>query len=128
VGVITIFINKLLAGESPVIFGDGNQLRDFVYVGDIARANILAMKSEATQEVINIGTGRSTSVNEVAALLQSRINPAIEFLHEDEQPGELKISFPDISRATEKIGYKPQWSLDQKIDEVIEDIKSQPGR
>jgi UDP-glucose 4-epimerase len=128
VGVITIFINKLLAGESPVIFGDGNQLRDFVYVGDIARANILAMKSEATQEVINIGTGRSTSVNEVAALLQSRINPAIEVLHEDEQPGELKISFPDISRATEKIGYKPQWSLDQKIDEVIEDIKSQPGR
>jgi len=128
VGVITIFINRLLKGESPVVFGDGQQMRDFVYVGDIARANILAMKSDATNEILNIGTGRATSVNDIAAILQSRINPGIKILHGEEQPGELKISFPDISRAGNKIGYFPQWSFEQKVEEVIAYIKEQKGR
>jgi nucleoside-diphosphate-sugar epimerase len=124
VGVITIFINRLLAGKSPVIFGDGSQLRDFVHVQDIARANILAMNSPATGEIINIGTGRGTTVNEVTKLLISRINPEIKQVYEAERPGELKISFPDISKATRLLGYQPQWTLEEKIEEVIDFIRS----
>lgn len=127
VGVITIFINRLLQGKEPVIFGDGQQIRDFVFVGDIARANILAMKSDVSDTVLNIGTGNGTTVCEIADLLTSRINPEIVSVHGEEQTGELKISFADISRAKDKIGYFPEWTLEEKIDEVIEYIKEQKG-
>lgn len=125
VGVITIFINRLLRGEPPKIFGDGKQMRDFVYVGDIANANILAMHCEPTGEILNIGTGKATTVSEIAELLRTSINPAIPVQYEEEQPGELRISFADISRAREKIGYAPQWGLQDKIGEVINYIKKQ---
>ncbi len=123
VGVITIFINQLLKGESPVIFGDGKQLRDFVYVNDIARANILAMEKEVTQETINIGTGIPTDINQIAKLVINRINPDIHFVRGKEHPEELKISFPDIQKAKEVIDYKPEFTLADKIDEIIEYIK-----
>lgn len=123
VGVITIFINRLLAGEKPVIFGDGNQLRDFVHVQDIARANILAMNSPVTGEIINIGTGIGTTVNKVAKLLTSRINPEIKHGYEDERQGELKISFADISKAGRLLGYRPKWTLEDKIEDVIDFIR-----
>ena len=123
VGVITIFITKLLKGESPVVFGDGEQLRDFVYVGDIARANILAMESPAAQVTVNIGTGIAMNVNQIASLLISRINPDIPCLRGDEQMGELKISFPDIRLAKKMIGYVPEFRLEDKIDEVIDYIR-----
>lgn len=124
VGVITIFIKRLNQGESPVIFGDGKQLRDFVYVGDIANANILAMKSNLTGEIINIGSGTATNVTEVADLLIKRINPAIEAEYDDERPGELKISFADISKARKMLGYIPAGRLADRIDEVIEYLQS----
>lgn len=125
VGVITIFINQLLRGESPVIFGTGTQTRDFVHVHDVARANILAMKARLTAEIINIGTGTPTTVAEIAELLRAKINPGIPSRYGAEQKGEIKISIADISRAREKIGYQPQWSLPDKIDEVIDYIKTQ---
>ena len=124
VGVITIFINKLLKGESPVVFGDGNQIRDFVYVGDIARANILAMDKDITRETLNIGTGIPNTVNQVAALLTEKIAPGISCSMGEEHPEELKISFPDISRAREVLGYKPEHKLADKIDEVIAHIRN----
>ncbi len=123
VGVITIFINRLLKGESPVIFGDGNQLRDFVYVGDIARANILGMEKDVTQVTVNIGTGIPTSVNQVADLLIKKINPSISVLRGEERHEELKISFPDIGRAKKLLGYEPKFSLEDRIEEVIEHIR-----
>ena len=123
VGVITIFINKLLKGERPVIFGDGNQLRDFVYVGDIARANILAMESNATGITVNIGTGIPTNVNQIAALLIERLNPGITPDFGPARPEELKISYPDIALAKRLFGYTPQYRLEDKIDEVITYIR-----
>jgi UDP-glucose 4-epimerase len=125
VGVITIFINKLLKGERPMIFGDGNQLRDFVYVGDIARANILAMESGATGITVNIGTGIPTSVNQIAALLIERLNPTITPEFGPARPEELKISYPEISQAKRLIGYAPRYRLEDKINEVIAYIKGQ---
>jgi len=123
VGVITIFINRLLKGESPVIFGDGNQLRDFVYVGDIVRANILAMEKDVSQVTVNIGTGIPTSVNQVADLLIKKINPSISVARGEERHEELKVSFPDIGRAKKVLGYEPEFSLEDKIEEVIDHIR-----
>ncbi len=126
VGVITIFINKLLKGERPVVFGDGKQLRDFVYVGDIARSNILAMEKNITQETINIGTGIPTNVNQIAELLISKIDPDISYKKGEEHPEELKISFPDISKAKKVLDYEPEYRLEDKIEEVIESIRAKP--
>ncbi len=124
VGVITIFINKLLQGESPIVFGNGEQLRDFVYVGDIARANILAMEKDITQKTMNIGTGIPTNVNQIAELLINRINPDISLIRGEEHSEELKISFPDISHSKKLISYEPRFKLKDKIDEVIAYIRS----
>lgn len=124
VGVITIFINKLLKGEQPVIFGDGGQLRDFVHVRDIARANMLAMGKNISGETLNIGTGISTSVNRIADLLIRKINPDISYFRAEARAEELKISFPDIQRAEQVLGYRPVIRLEDGLDQVIEQIRA----
>lgn len=118
VGVITIFINALLAGKTPTIFGSGNQVRDFVSVLDIAGANMLAMK-KPVKGTFNVGTGKGISVNGVAKLLIRRINPKLKIKHGPLQAGEPSSSIADISRARKVLGYKPRWTLEDKIDEII---------
>lgn len=120
VGVITIFIKRLLAGEPPVIFGDGKQSRDFVHVGDIADATLLAAQKDVAGEVFNVGTGIATSVNRVAEMLSGKLNPAICPAHAPEHPGELRFSVPDISKARRLLGYDPRGRLEERIDEVID--------
>lgn len=119
VGVITIFINLLLTGKSPVIFGDGKQVRDFISVEDVADANILAMENDIKRDVFNIGTGLGRSVNEVAQLLIKKINPAVEAKYGPIQPGEPASSIADISKAREVLNFLPRFKLEDKIDEVI---------
>jgi len=127
VGVITIFIRRLLQGEAPGIFGDGEQRRDFVHVSDIVAANLLAMKSPLERGVFNVGTGRATSVNDIAALLCGRIAPDIRPFHVAAHPGELRNSIADIGRIAAAMGFSPAATLAQKIDEVIEYYRSGPG-
>ena len=119
VGVITIFVHRLLEGESPVVFGSGEQVRDFVSVRDIVRANLLAMVQQAGHNVYNIGSGRGRTVNEIAELLRRRIDPSVRVVKADEQPGEIRNSVADISRAAVQLGYEPRGSLEEDIDEVI---------
>jgi len=119
VGVITIFIDNLLRGAPPVIFGDGKQQRDFVYVNDIVRATILSLDAGLDNEVMNVGTGRGTSVNEIARMLIDKLNPGLEPVYAPAQPGEIRHSVADISRVRERLGYRPEGILEEKIDEVI---------
>jgi UDP-glucose 4-epimerase len=119
VGVITIFVQRLLRGEPPVIFGDGEQRRDFVYVGDIVDATFRAMIQKVPGQVFNVGSGRGVSVNQVAALLCARLRPDIAPQHAPAHPGELRNSVADISRARQLLGYEPQARLEDHIDEVI---------
>ena len=120
VGVITIFINRLLEGKKPVIFGDGKQIRDFVSVLDVAYANILAMKDGKNGQVMNVGTGKGTTVNEVAQIVIESMAGGIVPEYVPPQPGEQGSSIADITRAGEYIGYKPRYSLRDKINEIIE--------
>jgi UDP-glucose 4-epimerase len=127
VGVITIFIRRLLQGETPGIFGDGEQRRDFVHVSDIVNANLLAMDSRLTNGVFNVGSGRATSVNDIATLLCIRIAPDVRPVHLPAHAGELRNSIADIGRISAAMGYAPRATLAQKIDEVIEYYRSGPG-
>ena len=108
VGVITIFTHRLLDGRPPMIYGDGEQRRDFVYVGDVVEANLAAMNSDIARAVFNVGTGRSTSVNQIAELLCQRIAPQVRPIHVDEHPGELRYSIADVSRISAELGYRPR--------------------
>jgi UDP-glucose 4-epimerase len=119
VGVITIFIQRLLRGEPPIIFGDGEQCRDFVYVGDIVDCTYRAIMRDVHNEIFNVGSGIGISVNRVAQLLCARLQPGLGPVHAAEQPGELRNSVADIRRARQVLGYEPQVSLEDKLDEII---------
>lgn len=120
VGVITIFINRMLDGKAPVIFGDGTQIRDFVSVRDVAYANILAMRHGKNGEVMNIGSGRGISVYDIAQMVIDYIDPKTVPEHAQEQAGEPGDSIADITKATELIGYTPKVYLEDEIGKIIE--------
>ena len=121
VGVITIFVTRLLRGEAPVIFGDGEQRRDFVHVEDITDG-VLATPGRPPG-TYNLGTGRGTSLNELAALLTARINPALAATHGAAHAGELRFSVADITAARNALAYNPTRTLDTAIDGVIAEIR-----
>jgi UDP-glucose 4-epimerase len=127
VGVATIFVRRLLAGERPVIFGDGEQCRDFVNVQDIARANLLAMQCDGIDgEVFNIGTGRGTTVNRLATMLRARLAPNLEPDYQPEHSGELRYSVASIDKARRLLRYEPEGDLEHDLDAVIGWCKGQP--
>lgn len=121
VGVITIFITQLLKKNGITIFGDGEQRRDFVHVSDIVKANLLALENEnAVNKIFNVGTGHGTSVNELAAMLISKIYPDAKIQHEHVRTEELRYSIADISKARNLLGYVPETNLSAQISEVIQ--------
>ena len=124
VGVVTIFVRRLLEGQAPVIFGDGEQRRDFVHVDDVVAANLLAMNSPADHGVFNVGTGRATSVNEIARLLCERLAPGCTTEHREPHPGELRYSIADIRRIGVVLGFRPATSLSESIGDVIEHVRN----
>jgi UDP-glucose 4-epimerase len=121
VGVITIFVTRLLRGEAPVVFGDGEQRRDFVHVDDIVAGVTAAPgKSPGTY---NLGTGRGTSLNELASLLIRRINPRFQADHAPAQAGELRYSIADVTAARRALDYAPARTLAGEIEGVVDDVR-----
>lgn len=125
VGVVTIFVTRLLRGEPPVIFGDGEQERDFVHVEDIVAGTVAALGKEPG--TYNLGTGRGTTVRQVADLLVERIAPELRPEHGPEQAGELRYSVADIGAAERALGYRPRRTLEDEIDAVIAGIAARSG-
>jgi len=116
--VIPNFINKLLKNESPVIYGDGEQSRDFVSVKRVVDANILAAESKETGS-FNIGLGKSTTINQLFQMINDVIGKDIEPVYEDERPGDIKHSVADISKA-QSIGFKPEVDFKDDLEETIQ--------
>lgn len=110
-GVVAIFIQKMLKGEQPVINGDGEQTRDFVYVGDVARANILAMQDDISENIFNIGTGVETSIKQTFNCLREIIGPSIQEKHGPAKQGEQFRSVIECTRAKEFLKWEPVTSL-----------------
>lgn len=120
VSVIMKVLDRIDAGEPPLIFGDGSQAYDFVHVGDVARANILALKSDATDELFNVGMGVQTTINELVELLLSITNSGVvpEYL-----PGEQMFVTNRVGsteKATELLGFRAQIPLAEGLRSVVE--------
>lgn len=125
-GVVAIFARKMLSGGTPVINGDGKQTRDFVFVSDVARANLLALEADV-QGPINIGTGIENDINTLAEILRKYANFEDDLPHGPAMPGEQSRSSIDPSLAGRLLGWKPQIELDKGLRETVEYFRRNPG-
>lgn len=113
-GVVAIFTGLMLAGEPCTIDGDGEQKKDYLYVGDIARANVLALAS-GNGLVANIGTGRGTTVNHIYRVLSAEIGNTIPARNGPPRPGDVRNFWLDCSRARAELGWEPLVSFEEGI-------------
>jgi UDP-glucose 4-epimerase len=118
-GVVAIFCNNLAAGKSSTINGSGEQTRDYVYVGDVARANVLALEGEAPSGAYNIGTGIETSVNRLYELLLEVSGKELPPQHGPAKPGEQLRSSVDPSLADRVLGWRPEVRLPAGLKETF---------
>lgn len=112
-GVVAIFLGSLARGEAPRIFGDGEQTRDYVYVGDVARATLSALGQEGG--VFNVGTGTETSVLELFELCKRVSGSSLEATHVDARLGELQRSVLDPERAAYELGFRAMVELEDGL-------------
>ena len=127
-GVASIFTREMLAGETPTIFGDGNQLRDYIFVGDIVTANLLAMKKLADMpppvtiddNAYNIGTGVGTSVNELFACLKEITGFTKEARYAAARTGELRQIILDASKARRELLWEHSVSLSDGLRKLVD--------
>jgi len=122
-GVVCIFLDKILAGEQPIINGSGEQTRDYVYVKDVVRANLLTLNEEDS-EIYNVGTGIETSVNELFRLINQNFNNSIKEVHGPAKPGEQMRSVITSEKLFKKFGWKPSTKLEDGLKETIDYYKS----
>jgi UDP-glucose 4-epimerase len=126
-GVVAIFSQRLIEGEQCKIFGDGEQTRDFVYVGDVVQA-FLAAATMGDGETINIGTARQTSVNELYAELAAICGVGQPAVHGPARAGELQRSCLDNSKAQRLLGWSPAMALKDGLARTVEFIRDEAGR
>ena len=112
--VVPKFVKSVSENKPPVIFGDGEQTRDFTFVKDVVRANLLAAKSGATG-VFNIASGRRVSINELAEKIIKIQGKELEPVHSEPREGDVKHSLGDISRAQRGFGFEPRYSLEEGL-------------
>lgn len=120
-GVISKFITSLLDGETPVIYGDGEQSRDFTYVENVVQANLNAAESpEASGQVMNVGLCERTTLNQLLGELQRIIGTSLPARYEEPRAGDIRHSLADITRAQELIGYRPTVGLAEGLRRTVE--------
>ena len=115
--VIPQFIRRVLKGNPPIIFGDGEQTRDFTFVRDVVEANILAVQSDACG-LFNISRGESITINRLAELVIDLVGNKVEPIYEEPRLGDIRHSFADISKA-KAFGYEPKYGLRNGLAETI---------
>jgi UDP-glucose 4-epimerase len=121
-GVVAIFFGRLVAGDTPLIFGDGSQTRDYVYVGDVVRANLAAFDYAGAAAVFNIGTAVETSVNELLAECQRAAGTDVTPELRPPRLGELTRSALDVSLAARELGWRPTTPLGDGLSETLRSI------
>lgn len=124
-GVVAIFTSKMLAGEQPLINGDGKQTRDYVFVADVVKANVLALKYEGC-EVLNVGTGIESDVNTLFHFLKRATGSNANEEHVPAKKGEQLRSVLDARRIGSILGWRPAVSLEQGLQQTVEYFKRNP--
>jgi UDP-glucose 4-epimerase len=122
--VIPKFITRLLNHQPPLIFGDGKQTRDFVYVRDVVQANLLAMKSSKTG-TFNIGSGESIDLTTLARTLAEIMEVKISPLYEKPRAGDIRDSVSDITAVKKTLGFRTSYTLDKGLAETIAYFRNQ---
>jgi dTDP-L-rhamnose 4-epimerase len=124
-GIFAIFVSRILDGESPPIFEDGLETRDFIHVKDVVKANILALESNINYGIFNVGTGRPTTILSLANMLikklDSKVNPVLSGKF---RPGEVRHGFADNSKITNKLAFQPIVKIEDGINDQINWLSS----
>ena len=125
-GVISLFVQKLLDGQRPIIYGDGEQTRDFVYVGNVVMANIFASVSRiGGGEVFNVATGEKVSINQILGIIMELLDiKDVKPIYREHRKGDLKHSLADIGKAQQAFGYWPVIGLREGLKRTIDWYKN----
>ncbi|WP_373499700.1 SDR family oxidoreductase [Desulfococcus sp.] len=116
-GVISIFMTRAFTGEPPVVYGDGEQCRDFVFVEDVARANLLAgVAPDISGGVFNVGTGTAMTVNDLWLSIARRAGIDAAPVYAPSRPGDIRESLSSIDRAEAELGFRPAYDFERGID------------
>lgn len=118
--VIPIFATRALAGQPLTIYGDGEQTRDFVHVGDVARANAAALERETASGPVNVGTGRRTRVLDLARMIRDLCGHAVQIVHAPERPGDVRHCTADARRFVSEIGFAPATELPRLLAAYVD--------
>ena len=123
--VIPRFVSMILSGKQPIIYGDGEQSRDFVFVGDVARANLLAATTPGVSGcTFNIGRGERTSLLELLTKLSDILGKQIDPIHEPARVGDIRDSLADINQARSALGFEPQVSIYDGLAQSVDYYRS----
>jgi len=115
-GVIAIWLGRLIKNKDLIIFGDGEQSRDFTYINDVVQANLLAAKNNASGEIINIGAGSPIKLTDLAKLVLKITNKKeLKIIYADPRPGDILHSFADISKAIKLIKFQPNFTQEKGL-------------
>ena len=119
--VIPRFIDLLLQGRPPVIFGDGEQSRDFTYIDNVVQANLLAMsKEQLNGEVVNIACGKRTSLNQLLNILKHILGSKVSPVYQGSRKGDVKHSLADINKGKQFLNYEPQVEIEIGLKKTVE--------
>jgi UDP-glucose 4-epimerase len=122
-GVVAIFTGKMLAGEPVIVNGDGEQTRDFVYVGDCAYANYLAVTVDHQPGIYNLGWGRPTSINEIALALAETTGYPHSLQHGPAKVGETRHIYLDAKKAGRELGWSPTVTLEEGLEKTVSHLR-----
>lgn len=128
--VIPAFISRILAGEPPIVHGDGDQSRDFTFVEDVVTANVLAMTAPADRVaggLFNVAAGGRHSLNELIDSLSAILDTEVEPVHDPPRPGDIRHSQADITRAREALGFAPQVTFREGLERTVEFLRAAGG-
>jgi len=128
--VIPAFISRILRGQKPVVFGDGEQSRDFCYIDNVCQANWLAANAPAkvcNGAALNIACNRRTRLNEILDLLRELLDSDIQAEYADPRPGDVKHSLADVTLARETLGYEPKVYFEEGLRKAIDWYKENLG-
>lgn len=122
-GVVSIFVKNLLTGEPPVIFGNGEQVRDFVFIDDVVRASMLAMEADSVNFVVNIATGVPHSIKSLTRIILDVMGSDLEPIYENAVEGDMLCSLADTTRAREVLNFTAEGQLEEKVETIINWLK-----
>ena len=122
--VIPKFISLMLDGDRPVIYGDGEQSRDFTFIDNAVQANILAAEGDVTGEAFNVGCGGRVTINELVNTLNESLGTDIEPEYDDPRPGDVRHSHANISKAENLLGYQPQTRFTEGLSQTIDHYRN----